>query len=129
MADTVFITGGAGALGRAIVRQFCSEGYQVAFTYKTSKERALDLAKETGALALETDLLIREDVSEAVAETIKKYGQIDILINNAGRTQIMPFALIEDEDWDSILASNLKTMFITTQEAVRGMIHRKRELL
>lgn len=125
MVKTVFVTGGAGALGRAVVRQFCNEGYNVAFTYKKSKGKAAELAKETGALALEVDLLEREQVAKAIADTIEKYGQIDILVNNAGRTQIMPFALLEDEDWDGIMASNLKTMFITTQEAVRGMIYRK----
>ena len=125
MVKTVFVTGGAGALGCAVVRQFCSEGYNVAFTYKKSREKAAALAEETGALALEVDLLEREQVAKAIADTIEKYGQIDILVNNAGRTQIMPFALLEDEDWDGIMASNLKTMFITTQEAVRGMIYRK----
>jgi len=50
---------------------------------------------------------------------------VDILINNAGVTQVMPFALIEEEDWDRIMDVNVKGMFLVTKAFVRGMIRRK----
>jgi 3-oxoacyl-[acyl-carrier protein] reductase len=52
-------------------------------------------------------------------------GRIDVLVNNAGATQVMPFALIEEEDWDEIIAGNLKTLFLVTREAARDMVARR----
>jgi 3-oxoacyl-[acyl-carrier protein] reductase len=60
-----------------------------------------------------------------VRSVVERLGPIDVLINNAGQTQVLPFALIEEEDWDAVLAANLKSMFLVTHEAVRGMIERR----
>jgi 3-oxoacyl-[acyl-carrier protein] reductase len=121
----VFVTGGSGALGRALVRRFCAEGYHVAFTYRSRKPIADELALEAGSLSCKADLTDRTQVVAAVDGAIQRYGHIDILVNNAGLTQVMPFALIEDEDWDQVIASNLKSMFLVTQAVARGMIARK----
>jgi len=65
-----------------------------------------------------------------LAETIEKdMGPVDILVNNAGVTQIMPFALIEEEDWDRIMDVNVKGMFLVTKAFVRPMIRRKRGVI
>jgi NAD(P)-dependent dehydrogenase (short-subunit alcohol dehydrogenase family) len=108
------------------VRRFVAGGDAVAFTYLTNRDRALALADETGATALAADLTRRDEVDGAVRTAIEKLGKIDVLVNNAGRTQVMPFALIEEADWDEIIASNLKSMFLVTHEVVRGMIHARR---
>jgi len=125
MDKTVLVTGGSGALGGSIVRCFRRDGYQTAFTYNTRRERADALAAETGAAAFQADLTNAAQVREAVRQVIERFGRIDVLVNNAGLTQVMPFALIEEEDWDAILAANLKTMFLVTREAARGMVARK----
>jgi 3-oxoacyl-[acyl-carrier protein] reductase len=125
MSKVALITGGSGALGSAIVRCFRREGYEVVFTYNTNQNVAETLASETGALALRADLTIAAQVSDMVRQALERHNQIDILVNNAGFTQVMPFALIEEEDWDSVFAGNLKTMFLVTREVVRGMIARK----
>jgi NAD(P)-dependent dehydrogenase (short-subunit alcohol dehydrogenase family) len=125
MPKVALVTGGSGALGSAIVRRFRSDGLSVAFSFRKSATAAETLAAETGALALQADLTDRVQVAGLVQKAIEHYGQIDVLVNCAGLTQVMPFALLEEEDWDEVLAANLKTMFLVTREAVRGMIGRK----
>jgi len=56
----------------------------------------------------------------------KEAGALDILINNAGVGQVVPLALMEEEDWDRMMSTNVKGAFLTTQAVMRGMIHQKR---
>ena len=125
MSKVALITGGSGALGSAIVRGFCRDNYETVFTFRTNEKRAKALADETGSLALQADLTDRGQVGEVVRRTLERHGRIDVLVNNVGFTQVMPFALIVEEDWDEVMAANLKTMFLVTREVVRGMIGRK----
>ncbi|MBI5534887.1 MAG: SDR family oxidoreductase [Deltaproteobacteria bacterium] len=129
MPDKVLVTGGSGAVGRAIVRRFVRDGHQVAFTWLGGKEPAEALAQETGAMACQVDLTQPAQVERMVKDVLAKLGQIDVLVNNAGRTQVMPLPLIEAEDWDEILGANLKSMFLVTREVVRGMIARKKGII
>ncbi len=126
MDSVALVTGGSGAVGGAIVRRFSQDGFKVAFTFHHRQERAEQLQKETGAFGFQGDLLDREQVREIVEKVLETFGHIDVLVNNAGLTQVMPFALIEEEDWDQILTANLKTMFLVTKEVVRSMIKRRR---
>jgi NAD(P)-dependent dehydrogenase (short-subunit alcohol dehydrogenase family) len=119
------VTGGSGALGGAIVRRLRRDGLEVAFTYNAHEKEAGELAESSGAAAFQADLTARGQVEAAVRAVVVRFGRIDVLVNNAGLTQVMPFALIEEEDWDRVLAANLKSMFLVTREAVRGMIARK----
>lgn len=125
MPKCVFVTGGSGALGSAIVRKFRAEEDEVAFTYRTHREAAERLQAETGALPLCAELTDRLQVQAAVAAALERLGRIDVLVNNAGTTQVMPFALIEEADWDEIVGANLKSLFLVTQEAARDMVARK----
>ena len=125
MSKTALVTGGSGAVGRAIVRKLAAEGCQVAFTYLNNHAGAKALEEETGAAGFCVDLTKRAQVEAMVGQALQRLGRIDVLVNNAGRTQVMPLALIEEEDWDEILAACLKTMFLVTREVVRGMIARK----
>jgi NAD(P)-dependent dehydrogenase (short-subunit alcohol dehydrogenase family) len=126
MDSVALVTGGSGAVGGAIVRRFSQDGFKVAFTFRHRQERAEQVQKETGAFGFHGDLLDREQVREIVEKVLETFGCIDVLVNNAGLTQVMPFALIEEEDWDQILTANLKTMFLVTKEVVRSMISRRR---
>jgi 3-oxoacyl-[acyl-carrier protein] reductase len=67
----------------------------------------------------------REAIEQFVGEVEQALGPIDALINNIGMTQVMPFALIEEEDWDELMAVNLKSMFLFCKGVVRGMIRRR----
>jgi len=125
-----FVTGGSGALGQAIVKVLAREGCCVAYSYKNSKQAAKQLEKELTA----SDLKVRPyflDVLDAagsikLAERIEdELGSVDILVNNAGIAQVMPFAMIEEKDWDMMLDINVKGMFLVTKAFARNMIRRK----
>ena len=125
MARTAFVTGGSGAVGGAIVRRLVSDGYTVAFTYRAGQQQAELLVSETGAVAMQADLVNHADVAATIEAVLKRFEVVDVLVNNAGATQVMPFALIEEEDWDYVIGANLKTMYLVTHELVRHMIRRK----
>jgi len=126
MSKTVLITGGSGALGSALVSCFSRGGNRVFFTYLNNEKGAIKLARETGTTAVRADLTKQNQVLQMAKEIENKVSCVDVLINNAGATQVMPFALIEEEDWDRIISANLKSMFLTTKAIVRGMIREKR---
>ncbi|HEX9910720.1 MAG TPA: SDR family oxidoreductase [Desulfatiglandales bacterium] len=125
MDRVVLITGGSGAVGGALVRRFSQDRFKVAFTFLHNQHRAEQLTHDTGASGFQVDLINLEQVKEMVKKVLESFGQVDVLVNNAGLTQVMPFALIEQEDWDDVLNSNLKTMFLVTKEVIRSMISRK----
>ncbi|MBF0499198.1 MAG: SDR family oxidoreductase [Candidatus Riflebacteria bacterium] len=128
---TAFITGGSGAVGAALVRVFAREGARVAYGYHAGREKAEQLDKDMAAAGTPVFSFSHNALdgagTNALAEGIEKdVGPVDILVNNAGVTQIMPFALIEEEDWDRIMDVNVKGMFLTTKAFLRGMIRRKK---
>lgn len=125
------VTGGSGALGSAIVRVLIREGCRVAYTYHHAADRAESLRKELVALGAD----VRADALDVVdapavarlAQSIEQdFGPVDILINNAGIAQVLPFAMIEEADWDQTMDTNVKGMFLVTKAFARGMIRRKR---
>jgi 3-oxoacyl-[acyl-carrier protein] reductase len=90
--------------------------------YRSNHERAEALAKETGAIAIAADL---SDATAAIAATkqaIERLGGIDVLVNNAGISQIKLFGDITDEDWRKMIDTNLSGAFYTSREASRAMI-------
>lgn len=125
MDKVALITGGSGALGGAIVEKFSGEGWKVAFTFNKGEDAAEKLQARTGARGFRSELTNPQSVADLAMDVLGCFGQVDALVNNAGRTQVMPFALIEPEDWDEIMESNLKTMYLATREFSRGMISRK----
>lgn len=124
---SVIVTGGTGAVGSALCDVLSREGANVAFNYERSKDKAGEVAariQENGrkALAFQCSVLDREGVAQMVKKTEEEFGKIDILVNNAGIVQVMPFPLIEEEEWDLVMDVNVKGMFIVTKEVVRHMV-------
>lgn len=118
----VLITGGSRGIGEACVRAFCQRGDSVAFLYRTNHERAKALALETGAIAIATDLSNAELATAATKQAIEALGGIDVLVNNAGISQIKLFGDITDEDWRKMVDTNLSGAFYTSREASRAMV-------
>ena len=122
---TVLITGGSRGIGRETVRTFSKNGYNVAFTYKSSREEADALAKETGALAIMADSSNEADVISAVNRTIDAYGRIDCLVNNAAISSFSLFTDITLEDWNNMLGVNLTGAFLYSKYVIPDMLKRK----
>jgi 3-oxoacyl-[acyl-carrier protein] reductase len=127
---TAFVTGGSGAVGAAVVRVMAGHGAQVAFSYHNQETKALALQEELCARgykvrAYPLDVLNGSEAQQLAATIEQDLGPVDILINNAGLTQVMPFALIEEDDWDLIMNVNVKGMFLVTKAFVRPMIRRQ----
>lgn len=122
---TVLITGGSRGIGSELVRTFSKNGYNVAFTYRSSKDVAEKLAQETGALALVADSRSEADVISAVDKVIATYGKVDCLINNAAISSFSLFTDITLDDWNDMLAVNLTGTFLYSKAVVSDMLKRK----
>ena len=125
-----FVTGGTGAVGMAIVRCLAEQGAHVTFSFNQHADKARQLEKEQAAVnrtvkGYALDVADAAGVSRVAEQIEQELGPVDILVNNAGVTQIMPFALIEEADWDQIMDVNVKGMFLVTKAFVRAMIRRK----
>jgi 3-oxoacyl-[acyl-carrier protein] reductase len=131
LADkVVLVTGGSGSIGAAVCRCCAQYGASVAFTYNQGEERASALAKELEPLGGRTlfakvDGCNADEVAAFVARVEEEFERVDVLVNNLGATQVMPFALIDEADWDEMMAVNLKSLFLFSKAAVRGMIRRR----
>ena len=121
----ILVSGGSRGIGRACVEAFCKNGDSVAFIYKSNHEAARSVADTFGAMAICADISTSDDANRAVGEAIAALGGIDVLINNAGISQIKLFTDITDSDWDSMIGTNLSSAFYLTRAALPFMISQK----
>ena len=120
------VAGGSRGIGAGIVRRLASDGASVAFTYSNSEEKALQLVREIEslggkALALKADSAYAEELQSAVIKATESLGPLDIFVSNAGilmRGTIDTFSL---EDFDRMVAINIRAAFIGIQAAARKM--------
>ncbi|MDE3113980.1 MAG: 3-oxoacyl-ACP reductase FabG [Pseudomonadota bacterium] len=114
-----FVTGGSRGIGRAIALGLAEAGADVALSYRERSDEAQSCVRAIEklgrrALALQMDVTDRASI-EAAAKDARAFGPISILVNNAGINKPTDFDQIEDADWDSILATNLKGPFLCAQ--------------
>ena len=121
----VVITGGTGAIGSAMVRAF-SKSNDVAVIYKSSEDKAQALKEETGCGIYRADVSSQEEVKSAIEAVIKDYGHIDVLINNAGISQIKLLGDVTVSDWNNMMAVHLGGAFNMTKAVIPDMIRRKK---
>jgi 3-oxoacyl-[acyl-carrier protein] reductase len=122
----VLVTGGARGLGREICLTFARHGAKVAFSYMRSEAEAKALADSLGeGLAFRASVLDADATRAMIRDVDTKWGGIDVLVNNAGISQNLPLALLEEEDFDKVMDLNLKGAYLTAREVLRGMIRRK----
>lgn len=127
---TALITGGSRGLGRAICQVFAREGAKVAFTYASSDsdaEATLATLRGSGrpAWAHKISVLDKAGLARLVSTLEEEAGGIDILVNNAGIGQVVPLALMEEEDWDRMMDTHVKGAFLTTRAVLRSMVRAK----
>ena len=122
----VLITGASRGIGKELVYEFIKNGYRVFLNYNKSKKEAVKISEETGAVLVKADISNSGEV-EKMAELIhNNYGKIDVLVNNAGISQIKLFTDITENDWDNMFNINMKGMFLVTKAFVSDMINKKK---
>lgn len=122
----VLVTGSSRGFGAEISRAFAKEGATVVITYHRDQpgEDALaeKIAQEVGAeLVLPFDVRDRGSVRSVFRRVADHHGRIDVLVNNAGINRVGDFDMISEEDWDAVLDTNLKGVFICSQEVLEHM--------
>ncbi|MEA5449537.1 3-oxoacyl-ACP reductase family protein [Leptolyngbya sp. CCNP1308] len=120
------VTGGSRGLGAAIAKRLARDGATVALTYTSSPQKADQVVRDIEAaggkaLAIRADSADVEAVKHAVAETVNTLGRLDILVNNAGVAALAPIDQFSMEEFDRLVAVNIKGVFVATQEATRHM--------
>ena len=128
--NVVVVTGGSRGIGAEIVKFLAKLGYKVVLNYNKSESYAQDVKKELNNVEIfKADVSKKEEAKALIDFAIKKYGKIDVLINNAGIAQTKLFTEITDEDWKNIIDTNLNSAFYCSREAVKNMIHNKSGLI
>lgn len=125
------VTGASKGIGREVAKELAESGITVIANYNKSEEEAKKLQQELEEQnfkleIFKADVSKREDVKKLVEYTIKKYGKIDILINNAGISEYKLFTDETDEDWDKLINTNLYSAFAMSQEVIPNMVHNKK---
>lgn len=124
------VTGGSRGIGRAIALDLAANGAKVVVNYQSSSAAAAEVAATIAAaggeaMAVQADVADFAAAQALVKETAAAYGQIDILVNNAGTTRDTLLLMMSENDWDTVINTNLKSMFNCCKAALRPMLRRK----
>ena len=131
MNKVIIVTGASKGIGKEISKELAKKGNTIIANYNKSEKEIKELQQELEKQNIKIDIYKadvskREEATNLVKYTIQKYGKIDVLINNAGISQIKEFTQITDEDWNNMINTNLNSVFYMSQEACHNMIHNKK---
>jgi 3-oxoacyl-[acyl-carrier protein] reductase len=123
----VIVTGAGHGIGSAIAEAFSREGANVAVNYNRSKDDALRLVRSIRrkggkAMAVKADVSNPSEVDSMVAQVLREFGTIDVLVNNAGVLIPGEFLKTESKDWDRVMATNVKGAFLCSQAVAKVML-------
>lgn len=126
----VLITGASRGIGRAMAQKFAQEGASVAFTYLSSVEKGQALETELQAFGgqvkgYRSDASDYKAAEELVTQVIADFGKLDVLVNNAGITKDGLLMRMSEEQWDTVITVNLKSVFNLTKAATKPMMKAK----
>jgi 3-oxoacyl-[acyl-carrier protein] reductase len=115
------VTGASKGIGLAIAEELARAGAEVVVGYRSGREEAEALAERIGARAVQADVSSPEDAARLVQEA----GELDVLVNNAGLTRDGLLARMSDDDWETVLATNLNSVFYTCRAVTRPMMKKR----
>lgn len=124
------VTGASRGIGRGIAIRLAKEGARVVVNHRNSPEGAEETAaavREAGgeALVIQADVSQFKDAQRLVQETLAAFGQVDILVNNAGTTRDTLLLMMKEEQWDTVIDTNLKSVFNCCKAVARSMVRRR----
>lgn len=128
---TAIITGASRGIGRGIAQTFADQGANIAFTYSSSVEAANELEKEliakgVKAKGYKSNAASFEEAQKLADDVVAEFGSIDILVNNAGITKDNLLMRISEEDFDTVIEVNLKSVFNMTKAVQRTMLKQRK---
>jgi len=114
------VTGSSSGIGASIAEAYSKEKGKVIITYYSGKLRAHKIAKKIGAVAVfKLDVRKKNSIASVFKSVKKKFGRIDVLVNNAGINKTADFDKLKEKDWDQVLDVNLKGVFLCCQEVLK----------
>jgi NAD(P)-dependent dehydrogenase (short-subunit alcohol dehydrogenase family) len=123
------VTGGGRGIGRAIALGLARAGASVVISSRTQKEIdgvAEEIKKSGGkALAVLTDLTVNDQLENLVQATVKEFGKIDILVNNAARSFLRSLMDLREDGWDKVFDTNVKAVWLLSRLVARKMMEQK----
>ena len=121
------ITGATRGIGKGLAIRFAEEGANVAFTYMSSEQKARDLEAELAAIGVKakgyhSDAAIFASAEGLVTQVLADFGDLHIVVNNAGITKDGLLMRMSEEQWDAVIQTNLKSVFNLTKAAIKPML-------
>ncbi|WP_277584133.1 3-oxoacyl-[acyl-carrier-protein] reductase [Psychrobacillus antarcticus] len=127
---SAIVTGASRGIGREIALYLAKEGAKVAVNYSGSKDRAETVVEEIKAIggeafAIQANVDKADDVQNLISTTLEQFGSVDILVNNAGITRDNLLMRMKETEWDDVLNTNLKGVFLCTKAVTRQMMKQR----
>lgn len=124
------VTGASRGIGRAIAIELAQMGAKVAVNFSGSEAKANEVVDEIKglgqeAIAIQADVANAESVSNMVKEVVETFGSLDILVNNAGITRDNLLMRMKEDEWDAVINTNLKGVFLCTKAVTRQMMKQR----
>lgn len=124
------VTGASRGIGRAIALDLAKRGAKVIVNYSGSEQKAAEVVEEIvanggSAIAVQASVANADDVSNLMKKALDEYGRIDILVNNAGITRDNLLMRMKDDEWEDVISTNLKGVFLTTKAVSRQMMKQR----
>lgn len=124
------VTGGSRGIGRAIALHLAELGAKVVVNFSGSQAKAEEVVAEIeanggSAIAVQANVADAEDVTKLMKQAVETYGSLDILVNNAGITRDNLLMRMKEEDWDAVMNTNLKGVFLCTKAVTRQMMKQR----
>lgn len=124
------VTGGTRGIGKGICSEFVKEGATVVFTYVSSEQKANALAQQLSqtsgqARAIQSNAASYEQTEALIQQIVAEFGRLDVIVNNAGITRDNLLMRMQEQDWDAVIDTNLKSVFNVTKAAQRTLLKQR----